>query len=58
MAIGVRYFSIFKNLFYDLDLNKRLVLKKEIKEKIKKIIYKEKVIKYKYKLPLIEKPLE
>ena len=56
IKIGAKYFSIFKNLFYDININKNLVLKKEIKEKIKNIINAEKVVKY--KLPLIEKPLE
>jgi hypothetical protein len=35
-----------------------LVLKDEFKQKIKKVIDTEKVIKYKFKIPLIEKPVQ
>jgi len=59
IKIGVRYFNIFKNLFYDVNINtKRLIMKNEIKNKINSIIDLQKVNLFKYKLPLIEKPIE
>jgi len=65
LKIGIKYFNIFKTVFYNLkkvsDKNKIvecLVLKDEFKQKIKKVIDTEKVVKYKFKIPLIEKPVQ
>lgn len=58
IKIGARYFKIFKELFFNVTKSKRLELKKEIKLKIEKVLALKKIKKYKYKLPLIEKPIE
>lgn len=65
LKLGLKFFNIFKDKFYDIKkvlyknkIINRLVLKEQIKQKIKKIIDVQKIYKYKYKIPLIEKPIE
>ena len=65
IQVGVKYFSILKHKFYDIKevlyqgkIIKSLSMKLEIENQIKNIINISKVKKYKYKLPLIEKPIE
>jgi hypothetical protein len=47
-----------KHTFYDVNIEKRLTLKEIYKKKIKYLLDNEKIRKIKYKLPLIEKPIE
>jgi hypothetical protein len=65
IKIGIKFFYIFKNLFYNIKevknndrVDKRLIFKPEISLKINNIIINEKISTYKYLIPLIEKPIE
>lgn len=58
IQLGVKMYSIFKKVLYVKDEFDNFILKKEILEKISAPLQLELIKKIKYKLPLIEKPVE
>lgn len=59
IEIGVKFFTIFKTVFFKINNEtKRLILKDKYIDIVNKIISNLKIKKYKYKLPFIEKPKE
>ena len=59
VEIGAKFFLLFKTTYFTISKEtKRLILKEKYVDIVNNLISNQKVKKYKYKLPFIEKPIE